>query len=245
MAEKSSRRVPIPIDMRPQPDDTTCGPTCLDAVYRFYGDDVELARLLEEVPRVASGGTLAVHLANHALGRGYEVRLITWDLQVFDPTWFQPGARPLRELLLAQMAAKPDRRLQAYSQAYVEFLDRGGRISYDDLRPSLLRDLLKKRIPIITGLSATFLYRAMRERPHDQEDDDVRGEPVGHFVVLTGYDPAEKEIFVSDPQHDNPLSRTHSYRVRIDRVIGAIFLGVLTFDGNLLILSPRGERAEG
>jgi hypothetical protein len=230
---------PIAIDMRRQPDDTACGPTCLEAVYRFYGEDVELSRLLSDVPRVESGGTHAVHLANHALARGYDVQLITWNLQVFDPTWFQPGARPLRELLLEQMAAKTDRRLREVSPAYIEFVERGGRISYDDLRPSLLRALLKRRVPIITGLSATFLYRAMRERPSDQVDDDVRGEPVGHFVVLAGYDPSDKEILVSDPQHPNPLSQSNTYRVRMNRLIGAIYLGVLTFDGNLLILSPR------
>ena len=233
---------PIAIDMRSQPDDTACGPTCLDAVYRFYGDDVGLTRLLGEVPKVESGGTHAVHLANHALARGYDVQLITWNLQVFDPTWFQRGAKPLAERLRAQMAVKTDRRLREVSPAYIEFVERGGRISYDDLRPSLLRQLLKKRVPIITGLSATFLYRAMRERPHDQQDDDVQGEPVGHFVVLAGYDPREKEILVSDPQQPNPLSQSITYRVRMNRLIGAIYLGVLTFDGNLLILSPRAER---
>ncbi len=230
---------PIAIDMRPQPDDRTCGPTCLDAVYRFFGDDVGMERLLSEVPRVETGGTLGVHLANHALARGYDARIITWNLQVFDPTWFLPGARPLRDLLAAQMAARAGSRVAEASGAYAELLERGGRIDYDDLRPSLLRDILKRRLPVITGLSATFLYRAMRERPHDEVEDDVRGEPVGHFVVLSGYDSAAREIFVSDPQQPNPLSQTHTYRVRIDRVIGAIYLGVLTFDANLLLLAPR------
>lgn len=233
---------PIPIDMRPQPNDTTCGPTCLDAVYRFYGDDLGLERLLAEVPVIRSGGTLAVHLANHALARGYAVRLITWNLQVFDPTWFAMGSRDLRSLLLAQLAIKQDPRIQEASRAYVEFLDRGGVLAYDDLRPSLLRDLLKKKMPVITGLSATFLYRAMRERPDDQVEDDLRGEPVGHFVVLNGYHPHDREISVSDPQHPNPLSQTHTYRVPIDRVIGAIYLGVLTYDANLMVLTPRSGR---
>ena len=27
----------LPVDIEPQPDDTTCGPTCLHAVYRYLG----------------------------------------------------------------------------------------------------------------------------------------------------------------------------------------------------------------
>lgn len=230
----------LPFDIRPQPDDTTCGPTCLDAVYRYFGDELPLDRLLREVPSFETGGTLGVHLANHALGRGYSARIITWNLQIFDPSWFGAGARPIRESLLEQMAAKSDPRLKEASKAYVEFLDRGGVLSYEDLRPSLLRGILRRGLPIITGLSATFLYRTRRERPHDQVEDDVAGEPVGHFVVLTGYEPVATEVHVSDPLHPNPLAKTHSYCVKIERVIGAIFLGALTHDANLLVLSPRG-----
>ena len=224
--------------MRPQPDDVTCGPTCLDAVYRFYGDTVGLEHLLREVAMTPTGGTLAVHLANHALARGYRVRMITWNLQVFDPTWFTPGAGDLCRHLRDQLEHKPDPRVQEASRAYIEFLEKGGVLAYDDLRPSLLRELLVKGGPIITGLSATFLYRAKRERPTDQQEDDLRGEPVGHFVVLSGYHKNDREVSVSDPLHDNPFSHTHTYRVPIDRVIGAIYLGVLTYDANLLMISP-------
>ena len=84
-----------PFEIQPQPDDTTCGPTCLHAVYKHFGDDISLEQLLDEVPRSESGGTLGVHLANHALARGYEARILTWNLRVFDPTWFYEGAPPL------------------------------------------------------------------------------------------------------------------------------------------------------
>jgi Peptidase_C39 like family/Peptidase C39 family len=228
----------LPFEIHPQPDDTTCGPTCLYAVYRYYGREVPLARLLREVPSLEQGGTLGVHLANHALELGYRVRIVTWNLQIFDPSWFGPGAHPIRDCLLEQMDAKPDAKLRDASLAYVRFLDRGGRLAYEDLKPSLLRETLKKGRPIITGLSSTFLYRTRRERPADQKEDDIRGEPVGHFVVLTGYDSEQREVQISDPLQNNPLSRSHSYRVKIDRLIGAIFLGALTHDANLIIVSP-------
>jgi hypothetical protein len=85
----------------------------------------------------------------------------------------------------------------------------------------------------------------MRERDADQVPDDVYGDPVGHFVVLTGYVPESRLVYVSDPLHPNPLSATHTYPVPIQRVVGAIYLGALTHDANLLILEPgRQARAQ-
>jgi ABC-type bacteriocin/lantibiotic exporter with double-glycine peptidase domain len=54
-------------DILPQPDDSTCGPTCLHAIYRYFGDEVPLDQVIREVPSLHSGGTLAVMLRNHAL----------------------------------------------------------------------------------------------------------------------------------------------------------------------------------
>jgi hypothetical protein len=42
-----------------QPDDRTCGPTCLHALYGYYGDDLPLERVIAEVGDLVSGGTLA------------------------------------------------------------------------------------------------------------------------------------------------------------------------------------------
>ena len=75
-----------------QPDDTTCGPTCLHAVYGYYGDEAELDQVIQETVRLEHGGTLALLLGCHALRRGYQATIYTYHLQVFDPTWFVPGA---------------------------------------------------------------------------------------------------------------------------------------------------------
>jgi hypothetical protein len=235
----------IPFEIEPQPNDTSCGPTCLQAVYRYYGDAVPIEALLAEVPELADGGTLGVHLANHALGRGYRVTLYTWNLQAFDPTWFAPGA-DLRHRLAARIDAASERRYESAGSAYLDFLDAGGVLCMEDLTAGLLTSLLRRRIPILAGLSATFLYRSIRERPSDQEDDDIRGAPVGHFVVLSGYDAVSRTVLVNDPQHEHPFEGTNCYTVDMDRLIGAVYLGVLTYDGNLVAIEPRSiEGAPG
>lgn len=227
------------IDILPQPDDTTCGPTCLHAVYRYYGEDLRLDDVIERAPALEGGGTLAVMLGCDALERGYDATIYTYNLNVFDPTWLAAGV-DLRERLQAQLAAKDSPRLRQATEAYLKFLDLGGEIRSEDLTGRLLRRYLKRGIPILTGLSATYLYGSAREVAEGKKTvyDDVRGEPAGHFVVLCGYDQEAKTVMVADPYSLNPVADSHYYEVGMARLVGAIFLGIVTYDANLLMLEP-------
>jgi hypothetical protein len=219
----------------------TCGPACLHGVYRHYGDDVPLARVIADIHTLDKGGTLDVFLANHALKRGYDATILTYNLDLFDPTWFALSNDEIRARLANQAKVKPWRRLQAATRGYAEFLRLGGKLELRDLEPSLLRRFLQ-RGPVIAGLSATYLYRAVRDIPDSNADDDVRGEPVGHFVVLTGYRRDTREILIADPLKANPLVRSRYYAVQVQRLIGAILLGVMTYDANLLVIKPKSAQ---
>jgi len=228
------------VDILPQPDDSTCGPTCLHAVYGFYGDGMDLHQVIREVVPLDTGGTLGVFLGLHALRRGYDATLYTYNLDVFDPTWFEGDPADLPALLHAQAVRKPGARLAVATAAYEDFLARGGRVRFEELRPDLIRRHLTAGQPILTGLSATYLYGSSREidRGGRLEYDSVAGEPVGHFVVVHGYDAGTDSVVVADPLHANAFG-SHTYRVSVIRLLGAIMLGVLTYDGNLLVISPR------
>jgi hypothetical protein len=233
----------LELEIQRQPDDLTCGPTCLQAVYRYFGDEVPLDDVIAEVPQLHGGGTLAVTLANHALRRGYRAMIVTYNLAVFDPSWFEGTKPDLAERLRAQLRVKDDRRLAEASDAYLEFLALGGEMQMHDLTPRLLRQWLAQQRPILTGLSATFLYRSPREIGEKVlVEDDLRGLPTGHFVVLCGWDAKTRNIRVADPLEDNPRSREHIYWLPVERVINAILLGVLTYDANLLLIEPPGAR---
>lgn len=230
------------VEMLPQPDSLTCGPTALHAVYRYYRDDISLDQVVSQIPMLESGGTLAPVLACHALRRGYRAIIYTYDLQLFDPTWFPPDRGDIRERLTAQMRVKKDPKLQITSRAYLDFLGLEGELRYEELTSGLMRKYLVRSMPIITGLSATYLYGSAREFGTHSDYDDVRGEPAGHFVVLCGYHRENRTVFVADPIQGNPSGKGLHYEVGINRVLCAILLGVLTYDGNLLILTPREER---
>lgn len=228
--------------MLPQPDDFTCGPTCLHAVYRYYGDELPLEQVVAETPKLESGGTLDVLLACHALQRGYDATIYTYNVQMFDPTWFEPGRQDLGHRLRTQLLYKQSPRMSIATAAYLEFLARGGRLKFEDLTGALIRKYLNRGIPLLTGLSATYLHRTARELGPRFDPDDVRGEPAGHFVVLCGYDRAARQVLVADPLEQNPISGANQYLASIDRVICAILLGIVTYDANLLIIQPRTER---
>jgi hypothetical protein len=219
----------LTLDILPQPDDSTCGPTCLHAVYGFYGDGMDLPQVIREVSTVDTGGTLGV----------YDATLYTYDLDVFDPTWFDRDPAELPALLQAQSARKQGKRLQVATAAYLEFLARGGRVRFAELHPDLMRRHLTEGHPILTGLSATYLYGCAREvvRAGRLEYDSVGGDPTGHFVVVHGYHAATDSVLVADPLHENAFG-SHNYRVGLVRLLGAVMLGVLTYDGNLLVITP-------
>jgi len=231
-------------EILPQPDDTTCGPTCLQALYSYNGDTIGLEQVIREVPKLEGGGTHAVLLANHALARGYAATLYTYDLQVFDPTWFLLPAAQMADKLQRQLEIKFSPAREVATNAYLDFLRLGGQILLADLTLELIRGFLNREIPILTGLSSTYLYRSAREVDRDNQllYDDMYGVPTSHFVVLSGYHAKTRTVNVADPLHPNPLSRDQYYEVKLNRLIPAIMLAALTFDANLLVLTTKSKR---
>lgn len=237
-APDSPPRHLLSLEILPQPDDTTCGPTCLHAIYRYFGREVPLPQLIRSVPRLPTGGTLGVLLAIDALRRGYRATIHSYNLQVFDPTWFQLPPTQLAAKLTAQQKVRRSEKLKLASAAYVEFLELGGQLHFEPISGALIRRQLNRDLPILTGLSSTYLYQAMREHGPEDEDDDLRGNPSGHFVVLCGYDRKARLVEIADPLESNPHSPTRRYAIDINRVMSSILLGVLTYDANLIILEP-------
>lgn len=230
----------INLMIQEQPDDETCGPTCLESVYRFYGREVALLNLIDEVDMLEEGGTVAANLARHALNLGYATELYSWNLHVFDPTWFDLSAPELVSKLHQQASAKPHRhKLNKATQAYVSYLEAGGDLRFQDITPTLIRGLIDQQLPIIAGLSSTFLYRSMRENPKTTDFDDVAGEPTGHFVVVIGYDLKRDTVLLADPYLGNTIVDGHYYETDVNHFINAVYLGVVTYDTNLLVIKPK------
>jgi hypothetical protein len=213
-------------------------------LYNYYGDVVALKEVIQEVKQLKFGGTLAVMLGNHALKRGYKAHIYTYNLNVFDPTWFKFSSKKMIQYLREQMEFKHKRRkLRVASHAYIKFLQSGGELLNVELDEALIKSYLKKSIPILTGLSATYLYGTAREIPQFDIYDSIKGEPSGHFVVITGFDEDKNCAYITDPMEPNPLGNGKVYSVNFSRLINSIMLGIVTYDANLLIIEPKDKKA--
>jgi hypothetical protein len=233
--------VELPVETLPQPDETTCGPTCLHAVYAYWNDREPLQAVIRRMRRLDSGGTYAVFLGSDALRKGYRARIYTYNLTVFDPSWFGNPRVDMRERLARQQRLKPDPRIYNATEGYLEFLELGGRIRFANLSQSLIGSVLRRRLPLLTGLSSTFLYRQPREYGPEDEPDDIRGVPQGHFVVIAGWHPKTRKVLVVDPYRPHRYGPSLRYWLGIDRVVAAILLGIVTHDANVLIVYKDGR----
>ncbi len=248
------------IRIQPQQTQTSCGATCLQAIYQFWNADVDANQLAVEIKELAGGGVLSVELACNALRHGFDATIVTFNLQLFDPTWFRQDGRSvpkatLANKLRAQVSAKRGvkgvdfERLVVATDAYINFLELGGQLTTQPLELHLLSDAFDHGLPVLCGLSATYLYQESRERMALRDgnvvaiSDDVSGEPQGHFVVLHGYNPERQTIHIADPLQPNAVTEDGHYEVEFTRLATAILLGIVTYDANLLILRPRSTRS--
>ena len=229
-----SRSVALSVPRFAQPDDVTCGPTSLRQVLSFYGDDKTHEEVAQLIPQNEDGGTLGVFLGLAALELGYRATIYPYNLRVFDPTWFGLSREGLLDKLEARAAIVPGRKLRAAVEAYAAFVDGGGQVQFAEMSPKLLVSILERGHPIISGLSATYLYRTPREIPDINMPDDVRGEPVGHFVTVSGHRNAGRTFLIADPDRASPLGAGGRYEVPARRLINAILLGDVTYDAVLL-----------
>lgn len=229
-----------------QPDLTTCGPTSLHAVYNYFNDNITLDQIVNEIPQFEDGGgTLAVTLGLHALKNGYEAKIYSYNINIFDPTWFKYSNVRLIDALESRKKNKSADFKQFLSiKEYIKFLENGGQLLFENLTTDLLKKYIGESLPILAGLSSTWLYQDSREDPLLNIDDPVTGDPSGHFVIIKGITESENNskkmmAHIADPYFTNPIGNSHYYSIDINRLINSILLGVTSYDGNLLIIKKK------
>src|SRR5205814_3455905 len=134
----------------------------------------------------------------------FDATIYTYNLNVFDPTWFRTKV-DLADRLHRQREVKPDPRLQQATAGYLEFIELGGELRFADLSTAMVHDLLQRGLPVLTGLSSTYLYSSAREYGPQDAPDDIRGVPAGHFVIIAGFDQLQRTMLVVDPYQPTPF----------------------------------------
>lgn len=240
----------IELNIRTQPNDETCGPTSLHAIYHYYGLNISLNEVIESIERSLSGGTLSPLLGKNALSHGFDATIYVNQLDIFDPSWFKNSAASSEKLLLklkSQDKFKQGKGQLSVSKAYQEFIEMGGNIRFKTIDGQMFKEHFQKKIPILTGLNSTYLYRVSRELYTADGEcffDDLQGVSSGHFVVLCGYHEKRRHVIVADPFRENPISKNNYYKVSLSRLINAIMLGAQTYDASMLVITPKNSNAK-
>jgi hypothetical protein len=197
-----------------------------------------MEEILNDIPQFEEGGgTFGLTLAIDALKRGYKTSIYSFNLNIFDPSWFELPMEKIKGKLL-ELLEKGNLRTKdrTAARSAAQFIDLGGELRFANLSEELISSYLSRDIPILTGLSSSWLYKTQREDPITSEYDDILGKPAGHFVVLHGLDTKYREVDIADPYKPNPISGTNYYKVPMNSLINSILLGVMSYDGNLVIL---------
>ena len=87
-----------------------------------------------------------------------------------------------------------------------------------------------------TALAVVFSAVAVSVFHRPASAQETLWDEVEHGYAASG------DVHVADPLQDNPPFGSHYYSVNIARVLGAVLLGVLTSDANLLIVEPPEDR---
>ncbi|MCX7115831.1 MAG: C39 family peptidase [Gammaproteobacteria bacterium] len=229
----------LPFSIQTQPDGVSCGPTCLQAIYHFLGDVIPLETVIKEVPYLDTGGTLAVLLGCHALARGHQATLHSFNLHVLDPSWFRGKNVCLIDKLQQQLKQTTNTKIASVTKAYLQFLDMGGTLGFEEMRFQTIANYIQQGTPLISGVSATYLYQTMRDYTNSDDRcvyDEWLGAPSGHFVTIHGVESKGQRIHIADPYTPHPLSRDHYYQVPFSHWLHAYLLGIMTYDVELLAI---------
>ena len=219
-----------------------------DCVAHALSGIAAFAWLVPGLPLAGRRASLAVFLGMAAMRRGLRARIYSYDLQIFDPTWTHLPREELIRKIRARSPYLTDSKRRGAAVAYVRYLEKGGELAFDELTPALLKSIIDRGHPALAGLSATYLYGFARERWDEVNgklvDDDVAGEPTGHFIVVSGYDQWGRRLTVLDPSEHVPATPDGRLIVSAERLINSILLGDVTYDAVLLELWPAEDHEE-
>ena len=213
-------------------------------MYRYWGDQEPLQTIIARMYRLEQGGTFAVFLGCDALRKGYGAAIYTYNVTVFDPTWFTRNV-DIAERLTKQREVKSDERLQVATSGYLQFLQLGGRLRFADLSQVLVRALLRFRLlqrSAALHLSVRVLNPDGSSSSPGISDMGQSGHGTQDYAMAGSFSRARRHVLVVDPYQPNPYGEAHEYWISIDRVVTAILLGIVTHDANLLVVYPRRKR---
>lgn len=215
-----------------QPEEE-CAPTALAQVLKYYGTEPNLEEIIHSSKSVFKGREWDYMLGNYAISKGFNVKIHTRSLSIFDSTWFdlKKDALLLKLGEIISHYTLMEKKFIGYNKLLLEahsatkFLKSGGIIDFSAFSKELIIDYLKKDIPVIATFTAQLLYKTKKE--YKDEDNDTKGEPWKHTIVISGF--LKNKFKIVDSAEFQPNGK---YLVNINVFLDAC----IRYDSNLLVL---------
>jgi hypothetical protein len=195
----------------------TCGPSCLQQILSYYGKSYSLKELINSIDCDVNDGVYVALLGLFSLKNGFNAKIITSDLSVFDPTWAKLSTKKILTKLRHEKAYKSDKVIKLDIGAYTLFLKNGGKLSLDIINIKTIESFIKQKIPVLALISQTSLYSS--KRFFKGKFDDIKGKSLPHYVIVSGFD--KKSFTITDPDR-NPFNKKGVYKINKENFLATL-----------------------
>lgn len=205
-----------------QPDDSNCGPSTLEMVYRFKGIDRDVPQILKDFHFGPKGElTYPPQLARDLQRNGVKTNLLISSPSVVSPAWSEWNNDQLIDALKDWVTLNPEHEKHVLGLHTLFYLQEGGSIDIHSYAADDWKQMLDRKSLLIVGVDEVWLW-GHRFKEFESEIDDMKGKSDGHFVLVTGY--TDNRFSVLDPYPTGLKNRNGQYEVEQSQLINASLL---------------------
>lgn len=170
-----------------------CGQYALKQILAFYGDDVDIKEITHKLGSRIDLGVWSSQILAFVKNRGYKVDFCTNSLRVLDLSWEKLSSKKIADKLRKRLKFKKEKMFDY--KAYIKYFSSGGSVNFEPITKETIKKYLDKKKPVLMCVNSTYFYH--KKRRYKGKFDDIKGNEVGHYIVVAGYD--KKRFFIVDP----------------------------------------------
>lgn len=218
---EASRNLP-PQHVFQNEDDSNCGPSTLEMVYRTKGISRDIKQILKDFHLDSKGDlTYPPQLARDLQRNGLRTNLLISSPSVISPAWKEWSTIEQIEALKLWATLNPKNDNHIIGLHTLFYLQEGGSISLTSYDATDLKQRLDQESLLIVGLDEVWIW-GHRFQEYKAQVDEFKGKSDGHFVLVNGYN--ENRFSVLDPYPTNLSDRHGQYEVEENQLVNASLL---------------------
>ncbi len=212
--------------------DNECGPASVAQVLSYFDIPFQMEDIIDYSSNSYKFRDWDYLLAQYLNNRGVETEIVTFQSNIYDPSWSNLKGNSLIEKLKQELdffySDSPRLENKGFLawhnlgpeisevEEAIKYLDGGGKISIKPLSATDITAEIRRGNPIICAYDAILLHNM--KRGFMGKPDDIKGVPMGHVAVISGF--TGKDFVLVDPSYW--YKKEESYHVNKDRLINSI-----------------------